>query len=130
MPLRDLVNEGWFSVQELNRWIDKFVYSVEDRRDKPATQKEALTKISGCACQIWTFIRFLPLLVADRIKDPCNDSWKFILLMREIVMLTCVSKFKKTCLPYFELIILQYLDLRYSLYPEVPLRPKHHFLQH
>jgi len=48
---------GWFTVNFLNRRIEKFSYSTEERRDKPCRLPPKLEKIPGKVCQVCAFIR-------------------------------------------------------------------------
>jgi len=104
--------------------------SILWKTGKPKHLKKNGEKISGSACQVWSFIRLLPLLILDKIQDPNDDVWKLVLLFREIVLLVCPPSVKLVNLSYLRSIILDYFDLRYELFREVPLRPKHHYLQH
>lgn len=75
-----LINEKWFSYKLLNRRIDIFEYSVEDQRDKLCSILPNSSKLSGGACQLWNFLRLLPLLIHDKIDDIEDDVWISILL--------------------------------------------------
>jgi len=86
----------WFDVNYLNARIMSFPYSAEDRRDKPVPLLESVSKIVGSACQVWTFIKLLPLLIADKIKDPNHEVWDLVLRLREVVLLVTAPAFKKT----------------------------------
>ena len=120
----------WFTFDNINTKIDTFNYSVEDGQDKPKHLKKNGEKISGSACQVWSFKRFLPLLIFDKIQDPYDDVWKLVLFLGEIVLLVFAPSVKLVNLSYLRSIILDYLDLRYELFREVPLWPKHHYLHY
>jgi len=52
------------------------------------------------------------------------------LLLSEIVDIVLAPAIHKSFLGYLHDIILEYLDLRKECFPNVPLRPKHHYLTH
>lgn len=120
----------WFTLTTLNRRIEKFPYSVNDRQDKPCTISDKKNRIPGGACQIWTFLRIFPLLVEDKIKDFEDEVWFIVMLLTEIVEIVCAPKINESYLPYLDNIICEYLFLRRTLFPDSKLRPKHHYARH
>ncbi|KAL0128563.1 hypothetical protein PUN28_003718 [Cardiocondyla obscurior] len=60
----------------------------------------------------------------------CDDVWLCFLLLTEIFEIVCSTTIHKSCLPYLERIIFEYLSMRQELFPEVNLRSKHHYLSH
>ena len=67
------IKEGWFSLYALNARILKFPYSAEDMKDKPCKVRRNAQKILGGACQVWQFLRLLPILILDKVKDYENN---------------------------------------------------------
>ncbi|KYM96897.1 hypothetical protein ALC62_12434 [Cyphomyrmex costatus] len=124
------INNKWFTLKQLNERIENFKYSTEDRQDKPCTITTMNKKIPGGACQIWNFIRLLPLLIEDKIQTTDNEVWLCTLLLSEIVEIICSPIIHTSCLSYLQLIISQYISMREMLFPEVKLRPKHHYMYH
>lgn len=124
-----LVEEKWFSYKLLNRKIEIFEYSVEDQRDKLCSISATSSKLSGGACQMWNFLRLLPLLIHDKIDDIEDDVWISILLLTEIIEIICAPAIHETCITYLDTLIRDYIYLRKSLFDQ-PLRPKHHYLTH
>ena len=124
------IENKWFSLKQLNTRIEKFNYSPEDRRDKPCTLAEKNTRIPGGACQIWNFLRLFPLLIHDKIRIVDDEVWMLTILLNEIVEIVCSPTIHKSCLPYLQSIIFQYLSERKRLFPNIHLRPKHHYLSH
>ncbi|XP_034237327.1 uncharacterized protein LOC117642841 [Thrips palmi] len=127
------VSGGWFTIPQLNAKIDNFKYDSADYRDKPNTFKEGCEKLSGGAMQIWCFLRLFPLFIKDLVdweEKQDNLVWKAVLLLNEIVELVMATVIYVSVLPYLDAIIYDYLDLRVVLFPNVLLRPKHHYLTH
>ncbi|XP_044738491.1 uncharacterized protein LOC123300081 [Chrysoperla carnea] len=125
-----LVEQDWFSYKQLNKRIEIFKYSPEDQRDKLCSVSPKSQKLSGAACQLWTFIRLLPLLIHDKIDDDENPVWKCILLLSEIIEIICAPAIHETCIVYVHLLICEYIDLRRTLFPLKLLRRKHHYFKH
>ncbi|XP_028982625.1 uncharacterized protein LOC114841705 [Diachasma alloeum] len=128
--LKYLKKKKWFSWEELNGRIENFSYSSNDRRDKPVKVDPSSDKIPGKACQIWTFIRLLPLVIIDKIKEPQDPVWQTFLLLSELVDIVCSPQVNKSYIPYLREIIHKYLVGRTRLFPHIKLRPKHHYLTH
>lgn len=124
------VTNNWFTLDYLNKRIENFPYSLEDRKSKPCTISSTNTKVPGGACQIWNFLRLFPILISDKILEVDNDVWMCILLLNEIVEIVCAPVIHKSYLPYLQNIIFQYLSMRKQLFPDSNLRPKHHYLAH
>lgn len=129
--IRHLVEENHFTYLQLNRCKNQFRYEGNDGRDKPADLSPGSDKLRGHAVQNWCFLRLLPLLVGGRIKDPCdNEVWQLILQLREIVELICAPVITEGQVAYLKVITEEYICNRKRLFPNDPLRPKHHYLGH
>lgn len=130
--INHLVNkEKHFTYEELNRSISQFTYLGNEAADKPLGFCPNSEKLSGHAVQNWCLLRVLPLLVGDRIKNPSESGeWKLILLLREIVVHVCSPAITPDQVAYLGVLIEEYIQFRVELFPEVPLKPKHHYLSH
>lgn len=126
-----LVKEKHFTYLQLNRCKNQFKYQGNDGNDKPAALSPGCERLSGHAAQNWCFLRLLPLLVGDRIKNPCdNEIWQLILQLREIVKHVCAPAITAGQVAYLKVIIEEYIYYRKKLFPDHPLKPKHHYLCH
>ncbi|KAJ8665138.1 hypothetical protein QAD02_006800 [Eretmocerus hayati] len=128
--LNKFIAKGWITLNQLNHLIDAFPYSAEDRCDKPCAIQKLTGKLPGGACQIWNFLRILPLLIGDQVDDYTDEVWRCLLLLGEIVEIICSPTIHESCIPYLEILIQEYLSKRESLFPDDRLRPKHHYLIH
>jgi len=126
--LKQLVQLNWFSLDTLNKRIGSFKYKGYDRSDKPNSLPLKLNKIGGHAVQNWCLLRNLPFIIFDKIKN--HHVWNFFLILQEIVELVCSPKITERQLWHLEDIIKEYFKQRIKFFPGVPLRPKHHFMQH
>lgn len=129
--IKYFVSEGWFDLPTLNELINKFPYSEEDKKDRPCIIKRIdKPRLAGGAWQLITFLRLFPLIVYGHIKDPHDAVWKLMLLLREITLFSIAPKVHKSNLLSFKYMVEEYLMVRKELFPHVPLRPKHHYLNH
>jgi hypothetical protein len=62
------------------------------------------------------------------LKD--NSYWHLYLLLRDIVALICAPTATENMSAYLKILTEGYLTQRKVLFPDVPLRPKHHYLLH
>ena len=124
------IQNNWFTLDNLNKKITNFQYSIDDNQSKPCIISSNNTKIPGGACQIWNFLRLFPILINDKIVDMHDEVWMCVLLLSEIVEIVCAPMIHKSYLGYLQNQIFQYLSMRKMLFPGVNLRPKHHFLTH
>lgn len=124
------IKRNWFTLSWINARITNFNYTTDDRKDAPCTIKKDHKKIPGGACQIWNFLRLFSLLVRDKIKDIHDDVWKLVVLMGEIVEIVVSPEIHRSCLPYLQTQIFEYLTFRSTLFPNNNLICKHHYLSH
>ncbi|KAG1948860.1 immunoglobulin lambda-1 light chain-like [Pimephales promelas] len=125
------VEEKHFNYRQLNRCKDQFSYQGNDAQDKPADVSPGSRRLSGLAVQNWCFLRLLPLLIGDRIRNPCeNAAWQLVLQLREIVELICAPAITTDQVAYLKILIEEYIYFRRQLFPNEPLKPKHHYLLH
>lgn len=88
-------------------------------------------KLNGHAVQNWCLLRLLPLIIGNRINNPCeNGVWKLILLLREIVSYVCAPTITADRIAYLNVLIEEYIHSRVELFPQHLLKPKHHYLCH
>lgn len=125
------MEENHFTYLQLNWCKNQFRYEVNDGKVKPTDLSPGSNKLSGHAVQNWCFLRLLPLMVGDRIKDPReNEVWQIILQLREMVELICAPFITEGQVAYLKVFIEEYMDNRKRLFPNAPLRPKHRYLCH
>ena len=124
------IKKGWLSLKALNSRIEKFPYSVEDRKDKPCKISATSKKIACGACQVWQFLRLFPVMISDKIKDFDDKVWYLVILLSEITEIICAPEIHESYLPYLQGIINEYLSLRVNKFPKNKLRPKHHYVHH
>nr|XP_055039672.1 uncharacterized protein LOC129427310 isoform X2 [Misgurnus anguillicaudatus]XP_055039673.1 uncharacterized protein LOC129427310 isoform X2 [Misgurnus anguillicaudatus] len=128
--LKYFVKKKWFTYPVLNRRICQFKYSGSDALSKPCEVSPHGLKLAGQAIQNWNFLRLLPVILSDRVLDPADEVWQLTLQLKEIVELICAQKISVSQVAYLDVLIQEYLESRKAAFPEVNLRPKHHYLRH
>ena len=129
----------YFSLAEFRSRVHSFWGHINvDKGNKPP-EINAFEKPNHRICpsmtalQMWSLLKYLPLLVGDRV--PNNDeNWLFLLQLSELVDLLFAPKFTHGMVSYLREIIAEHLQLFKQLYSSgknpVSLKPKHHLLVH
>jgi hypothetical protein len=120
----------WFSVAYLNKRIDSVKLMGSEANDKPPYVNNLTLKVSGHAVQMWTFLRFIPILIGHKIEDTTDEVWQMILLLRDVVELICAPTVTTDTIAYMKDSLEEYIERRVKLFPQTRLKPKHHFLLH
>lgn len=128
--IRYFVRKGWFSYDYLNIKIMALKYSARDLRNRPCKVSSKSDKLAGHAMQNWTFLRLLPLYVGDKVIDPSDSVWQLSLELMELVDLLMAPKITYAQVAYLKVLIQTYIHNRKAFFPDVKLRPKHHYMLH
>lgn len=64
------------------------------------------------------------------MQHPQDNVWQLILQLKDIVNLIGAQQISKAQVTYLDVLIQEYLETRKALFPDINLRPKHHFLRH
>lgn len=120
----------WFTYSLLNRHIKQFKYKGSEALTKPCAVNPDGAKLSGQAVQNWNLLRLLPVLIGDKVQNYEDEVWQLALQLKDIVDLICAQKISLSQIAYLDILIQEYLELRKMVFPEMPLKPKHHYLRH
>lgn len=117
------------TIEYINRKIQALKLRGSDEGDRPAFVKANMQKLRGSAVQNRNFLRFLPLIVGKkmRLQDPV---WKMVLQLIDVTRVLTSPGIARSYVPVLRQKIYCYLAMRVECFPGVPLRPKHHFLEH
>ena len=126
--IKYFVHKEWFSEQYLNSRIKQFKFDATAAHSKALPVKFTAKKLSGNASQNRCFILFFPLSIIFKVKDFADPVWKMLLLLRQIVEITCVPLIAFSQISYLVLLIGEYLELRSTLFPSESIKPKHHYM--
>ena len=81
------------------------------------------------AHEIWQLFHILPLLIGDLV--PVGDAHYInFMALQEISAILCADVITADQLAYLQILIQEYLSNLTSLYPDVSLTPKCHYLVH
>lgn len=80
------VFQGYFSLQYLNCQIKSFPYEASDLTNKPSPMSDNVGsfRVKQTACQMWCFIRMLPLMVGRLVPIGC-PTWHVLLVLLDVV---------------------------------------------
>lgn len=129
--LQQMIRENkWFTYSYLNRRISSFKYAKSDKSNQPSPIQPNADKLGGQAVQNWCLVRLLPLLIGNKICEPADDYWQLFLRLREIIDLVCAPQITESQIAVLNCSIDDYLDMRFNLFPNHRMKPKHHFMKH
>jgi hypothetical protein len=125
-----------FSLAYLNSCvIEFFCKNFVDKKNKPP-EVNSIDIASTCispsmkAMQMWTLVRYLPLIVGHKVPHD-NKHWMFLLHLLELVDILFAPVFTEAMINYLELLITDHLHtFSESFGASVRLKPKHHLLVH
>ncbi|XP_033115217.1 uncharacterized protein LOC117115483 [Anneissia japonica] len=123
-----------FSIDILNARITNFDYGFEDVKNKPSTINCGTLHITdsnlkNSASQMWCLLRFLPLLIGDKV--PRNHAhWQLLLKLRQIMDIVFAREITEGMCHYLKYLIKDYHFLFQNLFLDINLIPKHHFIIH
>lgn len=109
---------------------DRLKLFPSESSNKPNAILNKGKKLGGHAAQNRWLLRFLPILVNDRIEDADNAVWQLVLLLRELVEFVCAPSLSETQIVYMKLLTEEYVEMRQEVFLHSNLRPKHHYLLH
>lgn len=72
---------------------------------KPCEVSSSGVKLSGYAIQNWNFLRLLPVIMWDKVKNPLDDVWQLTLQLKEIVEMVCAQKISLPEVAYIDMLI-------------------------
>lgn len=88
-------------------------------------------KLVGSASEMLYILYILPLILLEKIDLLENiSSWQSILHLRKIVNILMAFKLSVNQIAILRCLINEYIEMRRNLFPDIKLKPKHHFLMH
>lgn len=123
--------EKHFTYDQINRAISQTKLLGSDMHNKPCETKEKPKKLSGSATQNWCLLWLFSLYVSRWIKHSMeSEVWQLCPKVREIAELICAPKIHQNEVAYLKVFLEEYVSSRKSMFPDYPLRPKHHYMLH
>lgn len=134
LAINYFIKKKWFRLGFVNYRLKHVKLSTEPSMyipDIKAQVGKKPGKLCGTAAQIRRLIMIFPLAVSDVPKlDVHDDVWKMVLHLREICNLAYAHELSIDQVAVMQSEIKEYLQLRTKCFPQIPLRPKHEFVQH
>lgn len=130
--IRKMIRSKYFTLQYLNKRIASFPYQHTDNVDRPQRIPKTYAKkktIGGNGHENMTLLRLLPLIIGDRIPED-DGAWIVLMDLKEIVELVLSPKFTEEAIQYLETKIKDHRQMLKEVFPNVTLRPKHHYVEH
>lgn len=127
--INSLVTKKVFTLDLLNQKLQnkKLRFSHEFKHEKVPILKKG-NKLIGSASENLRVILIFPFAVSEFINnDPC---WELLRSLREICCLLMAFKISIGQVAYLKCLVDDYIALRSELFPDIGLRPKHHYLTH
>jgi hypothetical protein len=125
----DFKENKQYSVEELNEDLRKYKYGKYDGENKvPYDLFTEKCTFRLSARDMSTFVRIFPLICGERLKN--NVKYLHFLKLLEIMRNLYAEAFDETSINALADQIDTYLTEFKMHYPDVPLKPKHHFLTH
>ena len=125
------VQEGYFSLEELNKRILCFPYEGSDLVNKPSKMKTNARefKVKQTAMQCWCLLRMLMLMVGKDVTIG-DMTWKLLLLLADVVELAATPIVSSALCYFMADVIESFLMLFNELFPDDSMTPKFHFITH
>lgn len=108
----------------------QFKYKGSEALTKPCAVKHDRAKLLGQAVQNWNLLRLLPVLIGDKVQNHEDEVWQLALQLKDTADLICAQSISFSQIAYVDILIQKYLEMRKMLFPEIQLKPKHHYLRH
>lgn len=86
-------------------------------------------KVKQTACQMWCFIRMLPLMVGRLVPIGC-PAWHVLLLLLDVVEYCTSPEVTPALSMFLSDLINDFLTSYFAVFPDVSMKPKFHYLIH
>lgn len=124
-----------FKLTDLNSRIQGFPYGFSNIKNKPAVildkdlQQGSSTNMGQSASQMWLLCSVLPFILAELV-DIDTDRWKCFISIIEIMSLCFAHKISIATIVYLKKAIKDHLNLFKTVYKDINIIPKQHYLVH
>lgn len=127
-----LIKKKYFTLCTLNEAISSFNFKWADKTNRPhpvALSFASKKSVGGNAHENWSLIRFLPLFVGQSV--PCEEpAWHILTDLKDIVDLVVSPVHTEDSIAYLGFKISEHRIKFQEVFPDVNLKPKHHYLEH
>lgn len=130
--LSDLIERGFFKLDDLNCIIQKFPYKFSDKTNRPQKIPKTFKvkgSVGGNGHENWALLRLLPFMIGNLIPEH-DKTWGIVLDLKVIVELLASPTFSQESVCFLESKISDHRLLLLEVFPDFKLKPKHHFVEH
>ncbi|EEC15671.1 hypothetical protein IscW_ISCW013181 [Ixodes scapularis] len=85
------IEKKWFSIEELNSRIANMKLKGHDSKNRPC-KVSCEGNCRGEAVETFYLVRFLPVLLFDKVRDVQDEAWQLYLILKDIVTLLASSQ--------------------------------------
>lgn len=124
-----------FGLTVLNSRIQGFPYGFSNIKNKPAVildkdlQLGSSTNLGQSACQMWLLSSVLPFILAEFV-DIDTNRWECFISIIKIMSLCFAHKISSAAVVYLRQAIKDHLSLFKTVYEDINIIPKQHYLVH
>lgn len=127
-----IYNKKYFSLETLNNRIIYFDYGpLESGNTVPRITRDHLmaSKFKFSASEMLCFIRYLGLMIGDLV--PTNaEGWHLYIKLKSIIDIITAPYVNPRSLDYLSCLISEHHEMYLGIFPQVTLKPKHHYMLH
>ncbi|KAL2095439.1 hypothetical protein ACEWY4_010158 [Coilia grayii] len=128
-----LISKKYFDLDTLFFFFLNFIfyfiiYKTNRPHEIPRTFSTRKT-IGGNCHENWALLRHLPFIIGHLVPDE-EMEWQLLMDLKDIVELVVAPTHTDESIGYLEFKISDHRHKYQYLFPDVPLLPKHHFLEH
>jgi hypothetical protein len=128
--------ERYFELIELNRLIQGYNFDLFDHKNKPGAILHNVSGKQGFklktkmkAAKMTCLVRYLPFIIGKRV--PLNDiHWKLFTILSKILDYVNSTHLNLNNTYALEILVREHHEMFKTLFPDVPLKKKHHNLVH
>ena len=129
LVLTTIIRLKYASLSLLNKRIARFPWKGETNKPSFLKLFKGKIKVKQTACQAWTLLRYLPILLGDLVPENCAE-WMVLTDLCGIVESIFAWKFTRGDLEFIADKITEWLCRLKQCYPTFRLKPKFHFMVH
>lgn len=130
--LKGLIARKYFTLEELNRAILSFPIQHSDKVNRPHPIPQSFATrgtIGGNGHENHALLRLLPVLIGSRVPEG-DKFWEVLMELKDIVELAMSHTFTDDTIQYMACKISDHRQLLQEVFPNLRLRPKHHYIEH
>lgn len=129
LAFEKMITTNMCTLNEVNLKIQSLKFTSEKKKNYPLLTKKSKS-LPGTASQNMWLIQVFPFLFPDNdtIKNSC--VFKLIILLRNICIHMLGFKLSVNQIALLKYLICEYLVQRQNVFPDAPMRPKHHYMLH